>query len=141
MLNYLDNKKTSKKDYITSLLRAFEHVPATSFIEPNLFEGKFQRILAGFGNMAVRFAARLGFYKVNAISHEDLGLKNTLDEFLGRSVLRAVYVDSTNPIIGIGVRVLEQLLINLNLHVVKPLNRLFPNVHEFFAKKITDKKT
>ena len=135
LINYFGNKETNKQDYITALLRAFEHVPATSFIEPNLFESKLQRILAGFGNMAVRFATRFGFYKVNAINFEELGLKNSLDEFLSRAVLRAVYVDSTNPIVGIGVRVLEQLFINLNLHIVKPLSRLFPNFSNLFVKK------
>ena len=126
-LNVLDNKKTlSLNDLARGSMRALEHLPATVAVEPSFFEGSIPRALAGLGNMAVRFAARFGFYKINATSREALGEKNLLDEFTSRSLARVIPVNFDNPTAGIGMRILEQLAIDLNLHVFKPLSRLFP---------------
>ena len=134
-LNVLDNKKTlSFSDLARGATRALEHLPATVAVEPSFFEGSIPRALAGLGNMAVRFAARFGFYKINATSREALGEKNLLDEFTSRSLARVIPVNFDNPTAGIGMRILEQLVIDLNLHVVKPLNRLFPRVGDFVSK-------
>lgn len=136
-VNVLQGQKVTKKDLSTAFTRSLEHIPATSLIEPNLFEGSVPRMLAGLGNMALRFASRFGFYKVNAIDHKELGTKNLFDDLLSRSVLRSVYVDSPNNFIGIGARILEQLLININLHLVKPISRLFPASGELIDKFIS----
>ncbi len=126
----LSNEKFTKQDLKGSFFRALEHIPATVVIEPNLFEGAIPRMLAGLGNMAVRLATRFGFYKVNAISHEELNERNVFDELASRAGYRAIntlteYLPD-NAAAGIGTRILEQLLINLHLHVFKPINRLLP---------------
>ncbi|MBI3590327.1 MAG: hypothetical protein HY094_02975 [Candidatus Melainabacteria bacterium] len=128
LVNFLENKKTTKKDVVPALVRALEHVPATAIVEPNLFESGFQRLLAGFGNMTLRFITRFGFCQAGVIKRGELGEKNLPDEFLSRSLFRTIFVNSDNPALGIGVRILEQALINLNLHVMKPLNRLIQKV-------------
>lgn len=140
-LNMLDKKKTlSLDDFVNGSIRALEHVPATAFIEPSLFEGSIPRILAGLGNMALRFASRFGFYKVKAMPREALGEKNLLDEFASRSLARVVPVNFDNPAGGIGMRILEQLAIDLNLHVFKPFSRLFPDFADFVNKSQNTKK-
>lgn len=142
-LNVLDKKKAlSKSDLINGVLRALEHVPATTIIEPSFFEGSIPRVLAGLGNMAVRFASRYGFYKINSnsISRETLGEKNLMDEFVSRSLARVIPVNFDNPIGGISMRILEQLAIDLNLHVLKPLSKLFPQIGDFTNKSLKSEK-
>ena len=129
--NYLENKETTKKDFVTAVIRALEHVPATAIIEPNFFESAVPRVFAGLGNMGLRFVSRLGFYGVGAIDKEGLGLNHLLDDFLSRSAIRLVRSISNNPL----VLVVEQALINLNLHIVKPLGRSFPGFPDLFEAK------
>ena len=59
-----------------------------------------------------------------------------LNELFSRSLFRAVYVSSDNPLISMGSRIAEQSLINLNLHVFKPISSLFPEVGESIGKFI-----
>jgi len=140
-MNVLDKKKVfSMKDFIDGSVRALEHVPATVMVEPNLFDSTIPRVLAGIGNMAVRFVTRFGFYATKSIDRDALGEKNMLDEFTSRSLFRVVYTNSDNLVIAIGTRILEQLLINLNLHVFKPLGRLFPQFANFFNKSQNPEK-
>ena len=143
-LNVLDKKKAlSLDDFVNGLKRALEHVPATAIIEPSFFEGSIPRVLAGLGNMALRFAGRYGLYKINpgSASREALGEKNLLDEFASRSLARIIPVNFDNPIGGIGMRILEQLTIDLNLHVLKPLSRLLPQFADFVNKSHKAKHT
>ncbi len=136
-LNVLDKKKSfSLNDFVNGTKRALEHIPATAIIEPSFFEGSIPRVLAGLGNMAIRFASRYGLYKIssNSTSRETLGEKNLLDEFAGRSLARVIPVNFDNPVGGIGMRILEQLTIDLNLHVFKPLSRLFPGFADLFNR-------
>ena len=135
IVNILEKRAVTSKEVITGFIRALEHIPATTLFEPNLFEGHIPRVLAGFGNALIRIATRTGFCITGAIERQDLSEKGFLDEAVSRSLLRAVYVDSSSPVISIGVRILEQALINFNLHIVKPLNRLFPNFNDLFVKK------
>ncbi len=124
-LNVLDKKPVlSLNDLKNGSMRALEHVPATAIIEPSFYEGSIPRILAGLGNMTMRFASRVGLSEVNPTSRESLFEKNVLDEFASRSLFRIIPVNFDNPISGIGMRILEQLGIDLNLHVVKPFSRL-----------------
>ena len=129
-LNVLDNKKAlSSDDFVNGSMRALEHI-ATLFIEPSSFTGPIAKTLAGIGNMAVRLLARLGLSKVKPTSSEALNEKNILDEFVSRSLPRAIPVNFDNPIAGIGMRIVEQLAINLNLHVLKPISRLASPITE-----------
>ena len=140
-LNVLDKKKIfSLNDFKNGSMRALEHIPATAIVEPSLFEGSIPRVLAGLGNMTLRFASRFGFYKINSTSREVLGEKNLLDEFTSRSLARVIPVNFESPGAGIGMRILEQLVIDLNLHVFKPLSRLFPQFADFVSKNQDSKK-
>ena len=140
-INVLDKKKIfSLNDFKNGSMRALEHIPATAIVEPSLFEGSIPRVLAGLGNMTLRFASRYGFYKINSTSREVLGEKNLLDEFTSRSLARVIPVNFDSPSAGIGMRILEQLVIDLNLHVFKPLSRLFPQFAYFVSKNQDYKK-
>lgn len=134
-VNGLDGKEVmSLNDFKNGSLRALEHVPATAIIEPGFYEGTIPRVLAGLGNITVRLASRFGLYKMNVTSPEALGEKHIMDEFASRSLLRAIPVNFDSPIAGIGMRTVEQLAIDLNLHVFKPFGRLFPQFAGFVDK-------
>lgn len=137
----------TKDDFVRSLTRAAEHVPATLAIDSNHlveyasffekfvpFEQAIPKVFAGFGNIGIRLATRVGLYKTGSVDRDGLREKGMLDELISRSLFRALNVTSDNPFMSMGSRVVEQSLINLNLHVFKPVSRLFPEVGESVSK-------
>jgi hypothetical protein len=130
-VNYLERKPFTAKDFKIGLSRAFEHVPATLVLEPNTFNSPVLKILAGLGNMGVRFAARLGLPKADVAN--PVAPNGVMNDFFSRSVFRIFSINSDNSLIGFLSRGFEQLFINLDLHVFKSCERAFPNT----AKTIT----
>lgn len=141
-LNILNQKKAfSLDDLEKGAMRTLEHGPVSLLKAPGLYESAFVRPLAGLGDMTIRFASRFVLSEVNPTSSEALNEKNIFDEFLSRSLFRIIPVNFENPFAGIGMRALEQLGIDLNLHVVKPFSRLFPGSNNFLKNLKNTQKT
>ena len=113
--NFIKDEKVGKEILLNSARKAFENSLATVFIEPNRFNSKLARIGAGFANMVVRFLGRVGLVVLNFVNPEEATLKNLPFELAGRSLFRGIYLNTLNPLIGVGIRTLEQLGINLFL--------------------------
>lgn len=108
-----DKGKINKKAiFASSARRALENTIATTVIEPNRFENRALRMVVGFANMVVRVTSRLLLGALDIISPDELEIESIGDEFVSRSLLRGIYMQSDNPLIGIGVRTAEQLGIN-----------------------------
>lgn len=135
LVGFLNKEKVTNEKIKEGLTRALEHVPATTIVEPNLFEDHFQRISAGLGNIALRFLTRFAFYKTGAINKQAIGMGNVLDDFFARTLFRGVYLNSMNMATRITGRFLEQLFINLDLHVFKFASKLFPKFQNLFEGK------
>ena len=126
--NVIENKKVNKKIWIESAKKAFVTSCASGLIDSNRFDNRFFRVGAGFANMLIRFAANITLVALNFMDPKEIKVGNLLDEFVSRSALRAIYVDSTNPFIGIGIRTLEQLGINTFLEKLPIKSYLLPRL-------------
>lgn len=113
----LKGEKITNSDWRKAIVRVLENTAGSAVFEPNKYTNRLVRIGVGLANMGVRFATRAGLYAMKAIDEGALGLDHISDEIFGRSILRAIFADTNNPIIGIGARFLEQLGINATVHV------------------------
>lgn len=120
----IDGNKIGKEVWFTSLRKALENTTATVVFEPNKYTNRVVRVGVGFANMFIRFAARVGLLAMNFLSPEEAEIENVADEFLGRSLLRSVYIDSEKPFLGIIGRTIEQLGINAVLAKLPIKNKL-----------------
>jgi len=124
----LEGNKIEKEVWITSLRKALENTTATIIFEPNKYNNRFVRMGVGFANMFVRFAARVGLVALNFVTPGEAEIENIADEFLGRSLLRGIYIDSEKPLLGIAGRTIEQLGINAVLAKLPIRNRVIPKL-------------
>lgn len=113
----LRGEEVTKADWTKTAVRILENTAGSAVFEPNQYTNRLVRVGVGLANMVVRFATRAGLYAVKVIDTGALGLDHVTDELFGRSVLRAIFADTNNPVIGIGTRFLEQLGINATVHV------------------------
>ena len=122
--------KVTKAVLFPAARRALENTLATAIIDPNnLNSGRVMRMVAGFANMVVRLAARILLTALDIGDPGDLDMELLGDELIGRTLPRAICTDKINPIIGIGVRAIEQLGINelTNLGPVQKLKNVINN--------------
>ncbi len=140
VINSLESKKITKEVWTTGLKRAFENAAATIVLEPNLSDSRFKRVLMGLGNMLIRFGARIGLFALNVIDSDELGINDLHEQLFARGFGRIVYTSSTNPVLGIGVRAIEQALINFSLHTFKPVNKLLSFIKSFVGGKTTSEE-
>lgn len=124
----IEGKKIDKEIWLTGLRKALENTAATVIFEPNKFNNRFVRMGVGFANMFVRFAARVGLVALNFVTPQEAEIENIADEFLGRSLLRGIYIDSEEPLLGIAGRTVEQLGINAVLATLPIKNRVIPKL-------------
>lgn len=113
----LKGETVTKADWTKTAVRILENTAGSAVFEPNQYTNRLVRVGVGLANMIVRFATRAGLYAAKIIDTGALGLDHVTDELFGRSVLRAIFADTNNPVIGIGTRFLEQLGINATVHV------------------------
>ena len=120
------NGQVTKTILFPAARRALENTLATVIIDPNnLSSGRVMRMVAGFANMVVRLAARILLTALDIVDPGELDIESLGDELIGRTLPRAICTDKLNPIIGIGVRAIEQLGINelTNLGPVQKLKK------------------
>ncbi len=125
VIQLLENKSVTKDVWKTGAKRALENALATVVIEPNMADSRISRVAFGCGNMIARFVARLGMFGLNIIDKKELKVEGLPEEFFARSLCRLAYFSSGTQLAGIGVRTMEQFLINLCLHIGKPAAKLF----------------
>lgn len=101
-----------KKLWITGIKKSLEITIGTAIVDPNRQTNRLVRMGTGFLNMVARTAARGGLTLAKILDKTQCGLRTLTDEFLSRTFCRIIYLDSENPIIGIGCRTLEQFGIN-----------------------------
>ena len=135
VINVLEGERITKEVWSTGLKRALENAAATVVLEPNLSDSRFKRVLLGLGNMLIRFGVRVGLFGLNIISSDELGINDLHEQLFARGFGRVVYTASDDPVMGIGVRAFEQALINLSLHVVKPVSRFTSWVQSLWTSK------
>ena len=121
-----ENKKITKAIWLDGAKKAFENTAATAFFEPNRFKNSFTRVGAGFANMLIRFGARFGLMVLEVISPEEMNLDIAPDEFVSRSLGRVIKPFSDSPIVGIGSRFVEQVLINFGVEKLFVKNHVLP---------------
>lgn len=129
----LKKEKVTNQVWSNSIRRALENSLATVLFEPNKFENRGARIFIGFLNNLVRFAARVALVVLSFINPEDINPSDFLDESLSRTFPRGLYLDTTNPLIGAGVRTVEQLVINSGLRW-KPAQKFVEKILPKFPK-------
>lgn len=116
----LKGEKITKSDWKTMAVRTLENTASSAFFEPNQYTNRFARMGVGLANMVIRFTTRAALFALKVIDTEALGLDNFIDELSSRSIFRAISTSTTNPILGVGTRFLEQLGINTTVHL-KPI--------------------
>lgn len=122
-------EKVSKKEKITKevwssgVRRSLENTIATIVFEPNKYDNRWVRVAVGFANMMVRLGARVLLAGLDVISASE-----NIDELTARAIPRALYFDSTSPVVGIASRFAEQMGINALLAKMPIKNKLLGNI-------------
>lgn len=127
------NKKVTKKLWIDGAKKGLENAVATAVFEPNKYTNTFARVGAGFGNMLIRFTARIALVALEVVSPSELGLEGMPDDLAVRSIGRVIKPFSDNPVVGFGTRFVEQLLINFGTDKMFLKNKILPVVKEKIA--------
>lgn len=126
----VNKEKITKKVLFPAIRRSLENAVGTTIIDPNtLGSGKVVRMTAGFANMVIRLATRVLLAALDIVEPGELDMESLGDELVGRTLPRAICSSTMNPIIGIGVRVVEQLGINELTHLspIQKVKRLVSN--------------
>lgn len=131
----IKKEKVTNQVWSSSVRRTLENSLATVLFEPNKFENRGARIFIGFLNNLVRFAARMILVIFEFVNPEDINPSDFLDESLSRTFPRGLYMDTTNPLIGAGVRTVEQLVINSGLRW-KPAQKFVEKILPKYPKVV-----
>ena len=136
--NTIANKKSDKELWITGIKKSLEITIGAAIVDPNRQNSHLVRIGTGFLNMATRLGARAGMTALSILNKKQFSLKTLVDEFLSRTLFRAVYLASENPVIGIGCRTIEQFLINEWVRHLPFANKILPGFSKNQIKNLTN---
>jgi len=117
----LSGESIGKADYKKAAGRIFENTVSSAILEPSMYTTRAVRMGVGFANAGLRVAARGLMFMTSFLEKEGLGLEHVLDEGASRTICRAIFSNSENPLIRIGASFLEQLGINFWVHTVPVL--------------------
>lgn len=112
LLNLFLKKKLDSELITVGLKKSLEITIGTAIIDPNREEERTKRMGRGFLNMVSRLGARVSLVGLGLLDKKQFSFKPLIDEFLGRTICRALYLKSENPILGVGCRTVEQFAIN-----------------------------
>ena len=124
------DKETWKEILTVGFKKSLEIAIGTGIIDPNRQKTRLVRMGTGFLNQVARTAVRAVMLWTKVLNKNQFSLKTLVDEFLARTICRFLYIDSDNPILGIGWRTVEQLGINKWMKHLPFNNMLLPMLYK-----------
>ena len=112
LLNLFQKQKIGLDLLTIGFKKSLEISLGTAIVDPNREPERLKRMGSGFFNMVARLGSRVGLVGLNILDKKQFSYKILADEFLSRTLCRALYIDSENPFWGIGCRTVEQFAIN-----------------------------
>lgn len=135
LLNYFQKQKNSLDLLWIGLRKSLEITLGTAIVDPNREAERLRRMTSGFSNMVARLGSRAGLVGLNLLPENQFSYKTLPDEFLGRTICRALYIDSDNPLLGIGCRTVEQFAINEWVRTLPVYKHIISNISKSNAEK------
>lgn len=129
MLNLFQKQAIGLDILATGLKKSLEIAIGTAIVDPNREAEHLKRISSGFANMIARLGTRVGLVGLKILDKSQFSFKTLVDEFVSRTICRVLYIDSENPIIGIGCRTLEQFAINEWVRNLPLWNQIITKFH------------
>lgn len=111
-LSYIEQKPVDPELLKIALKKALEIAMGAAVIDPNRETNYEKRIGGGFLNMFARLGARTLMIATKLLKPHQFSLKTLVDEFVSRTLCRVLFINSKNPLVGIGCRTIEQFAIN-----------------------------
>jgi hypothetical protein len=105
-------KEINLNMFLTGIRKSLEITMGTAIVDPNRQIDKFKRMGTGFLNMFARLGSRIGLIGIGVLKASQFDYKTLSDEFLSRTLCRLLFIDTENPIVGVGCRTVEQFAIN-----------------------------